>query len=64
MAEEKKSKNVKVLIAVVFGFFILGMVAILDSRDGDHQGYSDSVDSEKEAIITEGATRYNNVFVE
>jgi len=64
MAEEKKSMNTKVLIAVVFGFFALGMVAILDSRDADHQGYVDSVDSQKEAMITEGAIRYNNVFVE
>jgi len=64
MAEEKKGTNLKVLIAVVFGFFLLGMVAILDSRDADHQGYSDNAVSEKEAIITEGAKRFNNVFVE
>lgn len=64
MAEEKKATNTKVLIAVVFGFFALGMVAILDSREADHEGYSDSESAAKEAIITDGAKRFNNVFVE
>ena len=63
MAEEKK-KNTKVLIAVVFGFFILGMVAILDSRDADHQSYSENASNDQEAIMADGAKRFNNVFVE
>jgi hypothetical protein len=64
MAEEKKSMNTKALIAVVFGFFALGMIAILDSREADHQSYSENASNAQEAMMTERAKSFDNVFVE
>jgi len=65
MAEEEKNNNrTYILIVVVFSFFAIGLVTILKSRETEHLNYSDNTSVEQEAILYEGAKRYNNVFEE
>ncbi len=62
--EEKKSIRSYVLIVVVLGFFMTGLMAILKSRETEHLSYSDNTSVEQEALLYEGAKRFNNVFEE
>jgi hypothetical protein len=41
-----------------------GMMSILKSRETEHLNYSKNTSVEQEAMLYEGAKRFNNVFVE
>jgi len=65
MAEEEKNNNrTYILVVVVLSFFAIGLVTILKSRETEHLNYSENTSVEQEAVLYEGAKRFNNVFEE